>query len=491
MTIGQEEHRLHSVTRTISNTVVLFATSYLGGAVALLFSIVLARLLEPEHFGVIALAGFYFSLVGRIKEWGFDAALLVRQDDLEAACFTHFILQVGLSILCVGLIGIALPLLPGVLSRESRIALMILAVTGVAQSATTTFRTVLEKQLKMQAMSLLEFFTGVVAAAVAILMAYRGYGLWSLLVRHMLQGALNLFGIAWLCPWRLTGRWNKKLARWYFTTYGFPIWLGGWFSLLTYQFDDFLVGTFITVENLGYYSRAFNLSLLPIGFTWVLTKSVAPLYATMYQSRDELQRIFNMLQAYKVRMFLPVFAVLFVAAEEFIGLLLGSKWLPTAPILRIFVFYAFIRLLFEDCASLTTIGMGQPRIFLGVQILQGLIMLAAGPLLTIRVGVYGAAAAMTLMMLAGFGYVWWRIGGYIRIDLMKIFFLPVMAAVVASVAGYLAGKALDAGQWAWRLVVAGGVVLVVYLGILASREWHDLRRDLVFCWNATRVGLGR
>jgi O-antigen/teichoic acid export membrane protein len=491
MTTGEEQHRLHGVTKTISNTVVLFATSYLGGAVTLLASIVLARLLEPEHFGVVALASFYFSLAGRIRDWGFDSALLARQNELESASFTHFILQVTLGIACLVLIVMALPFLQQVLNRDTRLALVVLACTGVAQSATTTFRTLLEKQLKMQAMSLLEFFTGLVAAVVAILMAYRGFGLWSLLVRHALQGVLNLVGIGWLCPWRLQGRWDWRIVRWYFTVYGLPIWLGGWFSLLTYQFDDFLVGTFITVENLGYYSRAFNLSLLPIGFTWVLTKSIAPLYATMHQSREELQRIFNMLQAYKARVFLPVFVVLFVAAEEFIGLLLGAKWLPTAPILRIFVFYAFIRLLFEDCASLTTIGMGQPRIFLGVQILQGLIMLVAGPLLTIRVGVYGAAGAMTLMMLAGLGYVWWRIGEYIRIEATKIFALPVLAAVVAGVAGYLAGMALDAEQWAWRLVVAGGVVLVVYLGILASREWHDLRRDLVFCWNATRVGLGR
>ena len=491
MTTVETERQAQTVARTISNTAVLYAMTYAAGAFTLIVSIILARLLEPEHFGVIALASFYFSLVGRIKDWGFDAALLVRQDDLEAACFTHFVLQVGLSVLCVGLIGIALPLLSGVLSRETRIALMVLAVTGVAQSATTTFRTVLEKQLKMQAMSLLEFFTGLVGAAVAILMAYRGFGLWSLLVRHALQGVLNLVGIAWLCPWRLTGRWDWKLVRWYFTVYGLPIWLGGWFSLLTYQFDDFLVGTFITVERLGFYTRAFNLSLLPIGFTWVLTRTITPLYATMHQSRDELQRVFNMLQAYKARIFLPIFVVLFVAADEFIGLLLGAKWLPTAPILRLFVFYGFIRLLFEDCASFTTIGMGQPRIFLGVQILQGLIMLAAGPLLTIHYGAYGAAGAMTLMMLAGAGYVWWKIGTYIRIELGRIFLRPVLAGLVAGFGGHLVMGSLDAERWVWRLVAAGVTIVAVYGGILVAREWRELRRDVAFCLSATRVDLRR
>jgi O-antigen/teichoic acid export membrane protein len=251
------------------------------------------------------------------------------------------------------------------------------------------------------------------------------------------------------------------------------------------------VGTFITVENLGYYSRAFNLSLLPIGFTWVLTKSIAPLYATMHQSREELQRIFNMLQAYKTRIFLPIYVVLFIAADEFIGLLLGVKWLPTAPILRFFVLYAFIRLLFEDCASLTTIGMGQPRIFLGVQILQGLVMLVAGPLLTIHFGTFGAAGAMTLMMLAGAGYVWCVIGRYIRIDLLRIFLWPVLGAMVAGVVGYLAMGSFNVDWWAWRLGVAGVCVAAVYGGILAAREWRELRRDVAFCWNATRVGLGR
>jgi PST family polysaccharide transporter len=369
--------------------------------------------------------------------------------------------------------------------------LVVLAVTGVIQSATTTFRTVLEKQLRMQAMSLLEFCTGLVTSAVAILMAVSGFGLWSLLARQALQSLLNLVGIAWLCPWRMQGRWDWKLVRWYFKVYGLPIWLGGWFSLLTFQFDDFLVGTFITVERLGFYSRAFSLSLLPIGFTWVLTKTIAPLYATMYQSRDELQRVFNLLQAYKARIFLPIYVLLFVASEEFVGVLLGSKWLPTAPILRVFVFYAFVRILFEDCASLTTIGMGEPRIFLRVQILQGVLMLAAGPLLTIRFGVYGAAAAMTLMMIAGAGYVWWRIGSYIHIEVARIFLLPVMASIFAGLVGFLAMHPFDGERWGWRLAVAAIAVIVVYAGMLVSREWGTLRRDVAFCWGATRLGLGR
>jgi O-antigen/teichoic acid export membrane protein len=211
----------------------------------------------------------------------------------------------------------------------------------------------------------------------------------------------------------------------------------------------------------------------------------------MQHNRQELERVFNTLQAYKARFFLPLYVVLFIGADEFIGLLLGSKWLPTAPILRIFVFYAFVRLLLEDCASLTTIGMGQPRIFLGVQIIQGLIMLTAGPLLTIRFGVYGAATAMTLMMLVGAGYVWWRIGTYIRIDLARIFLWPVLAALVAGIGGHLVMGSFDSERWAWRLTVAGAAVVAVYGGILLAREWADLRRDVVFCWRATRMGLGR
>jgi len=491
MTTLEAGRESQNVTRTISNTAVLFTVSFAGGAVTLVASIILARLLEPEHFGILALASFYFSLGSRIKEWGFDSALLARQDDMEAAAFTHFVLQVALAVVCVVLIGTALPFVSGVLSHDTRIVLVVLALTGVVQSATATFRTVLEKQLKMQAMSLLEFFTGLMGAAVAILMAYRGFGFWSLLVRHMVQAVLNLIGMAWLCPWRLRGRWDWKLARWYFSVYGIPIWIGGWFSLLTYQFDDFLVGTFIDTVYLGFYTRAFNLSLLPVGYTWILIKTISPLYATMQHNRQELERVFNTLQAYKARFFLPLYVVLFIGADEFIGLLLGSKWLPTAPILRIFVFYAFVRLLLEDCASLTTIGMGQPRIFLGVQIIQGLIMLAAGPLLTIHYGAYGAAGAMTLMMLAGAGYVWWRIGTYIRIDLGRIFLRPVLAAVVAGISGHLVMGSFDGERWAWRLATAVVVVVAVYGGILVAREWRELRRDVAFCWSATRMGMGR
>src|SRR3989344_3054669 len=114
--------------RAIRSTFFVTVNSYAAFGFGTISSIIMARLLLPEHFGLIALANFFLSLFGRVKEFGLDYALIHRQDELEKAFKTHFTLQIGLSVVNLLLVIIATPLLLKFYSSEVVLILLVLAL---------------------------------------------------------------------------------------------------------------------------------------------------------------------------------------------------------------------------------------------------------------------------------------------------------------------------------------------------------------------------
>src|SRR3989344_8333023 len=114
--------------RALRSTFFVTINSYASFGIGTISSIIMARILLPEHFGILALATFFLSLFGRVKEFGLDYALIHRQDELEEAFKTHFTLQIGLSLVNLLLIIIATPLLLKFYSSEVVLILLVLAL---------------------------------------------------------------------------------------------------------------------------------------------------------------------------------------------------------------------------------------------------------------------------------------------------------------------------------------------------------------------------
>src|SRR5258708_39216644 len=97
--------------RAVRSTIFTTITTYSSLGIGIVSAVIMARLLQPEYFGIIALGTFFLSLFGRVREFGFDHALIHRQDDLPHAFKTHFTLQIGLALLNLLLVLIAAPVL--------------------------------------------------------------------------------------------------------------------------------------------------------------------------------------------------------------------------------------------------------------------------------------------------------------------------------------------------------------------------------------------
>ena len=168
--------------RAIKSTFFVSLGSYASIVTGLVTSIILSRLLLPEHFGIVVLANFFFALFGRVREFGLELALIHRQDDLKEAFSTHFIMQIGFSLLSLLLVLLGYPILKIFYKPEVVNILVLFSLFAVIQSASHTYRVALEKELLFKYTSLIAFFALAVSSIISILMAYNGFGVWSLVL---------------------------------------------------------------------------------------------------------------------------------------------------------------------------------------------------------------------------------------------------------------------------------------------------------------------
>jgi O-antigen/teichoic acid export membrane protein len=150
-------------------------------------SILLARLLLPEHFGVVALALFYLGLASRLRGFGLNMALIHRQEVDETFLRTLFTLRIGLDLATSGLLLMVAPFLqrmyPQMPGLGSVIAVLIVAY--ILSDLSSLQETLLRKRLAFSYLAWMDILASAVMTLVAPYLAWRGWGIWALVAERL------------------------------------------------------------------------------------------------------------------------------------------------------------------------------------------------------------------------------------------------------------------------------------------------------------------
>ena len=199
----------------------LYSVAAAGVTITLGFvrSVLLARLLLPEHFGVVTLALFFINLMGQLRALGLDTALIHHPQVRDRTLATYFSLRLGSLVVTLGLLLLALPLLvrfyPGV-PLMGGVLLAFIAVE-VARIVSIAQETLLTREMAFRTLALADVIASVAMIVVAPLLAWRGWGVWSL-VAGQTTGILTRTVYIWLVyPGRLfswPGAWGWPPKSW-------------------------------------------------------------------------------------------------------------------------------------------------------------------------------------------------------------------------------------------------------------------------------------
>lgn len=307
--------------------------------------LVLARILSPADFGLLAIGLLAINSMGIFQDLGFGATLIYKKDDTDhTAANTAFIL---LPLFALALFLIAYFSAPYIATFFNNAAVgpivQVLALTFVISSFGTVPSMLLEKELEFKKKVMPETVPIIGYAFVAILLAMKGYGVWSLVYGQIVSAILTA-GLIWLISdWRPTFKFDLNIAKVLFD-YGKHLMGASIIIFLVTNVDDAIVGRVLGMEALGFYTLAYTISNLPATqITNLVSRVMFPLYSKLQDDRDALRSAYLKTLQYVSMLSIPAALGIFVIAPNFVSVMLGDKWLPAVPAMRVLCIYGLFR----------------------------------------------------------------------------------------------------------------------------------------------------
>lgn len=303
-------------------------------------NILLARILVPRDFGVVALAVVVVNFAVILSGLGLGSALIQRRELTERHVTTAFTTSAAFGVLLAGAVAIgAWP--AAVFFREDALRglLPALGLTFVFRGIEVTPNDVLVRELRFREYYLSSTIATTVSCAVGVAAALLGAGVWSLVWMMCSESALAA-ALAWVFAIR-AGVWRPAVGfdrRCFRDLIGFSSYVTG-SQLVSYgnnNGDNLIIGRVLGATALGYYGFAYRLMILPLQrFGGIVSQSAFPALANVQDDVEQLRSGYVTATRYVAAVCFPITVGIAVAAPLAVPVLLGDRWRPSVPVLQI------------------------------------------------------------------------------------------------------------------------------------------------------------
>lgn len=294
--------------------------------------VVLARMLAPEDFGLVASVGPIIAFVGLFQNLGLQQAVIQRPEISRQQLNQVFWISALAGLICTIVIAALSPAVSAFYADGRMTGITLAAATPLLLGSLAALPLALmNRNLQFGQLAINDVATALAGLGAAIAAAYVGLGYWSLVIGPAAGAVVTLAG-AWLATRWKPGRPSIKVER---EILSFGANLTG-FNLVNFfsrNLDNILIGKFSGPVELGYYDRAYKLLLFPLqNINQPLSRLMVPLLSRIQDDKPRFRELYlrtNWLLAFIT---VPGIAALTIAAEPVVSILFGEHWLGVAPI---------------------------------------------------------------------------------------------------------------------------------------------------------------
>ena len=364
-------------------------------------TVVLARLLVPADFGLVAMVTAITGLGQAFADLGLSEATIQHPEISHDQVSTLFWMNLAIGLTLTSITAALAPVLAW-FYREPRLKdiTFLLSLTFLIGGLRVQHDALLRRQMRFLSLAIRDVASYVLAVPVAITLAWRGHGYWALVALPL---TLNLtqMSLSWLMV-----RWTPGLPRRdakvrSLIAFGGNVAASYFIFNVNRSADSILIGRVWGAGPLGLYSRAYNLLMLPVRQLGAPARSVAvPTFSRLQADPERFARYY--LGATNLIMWIsaPIFGFLFVAAEPVIVLALGSRWREAAPVFQILAIFALGQLLLDSTVWLF-VSRGQSKRLLKLLLIISPLIIGSY-VIGLPFGIKGVALSSSLSLLAIF-----------------------------------------------------------------------------------------
>lgn len=307
--------------------------------ISFFFSILLARMLDPSDFGIIAMITIFFAVAQSFVDSGFSNALVRKTDRIEEDLSTCFYFNIAVGLVAYIVLFLIAPFVATFYNQP--ILSPIIRITGlgvvlnslcVVQQALFTIKIDFKSQAKVTLSATL------ISGIVGVILAYQGYGVWALVWQGVIS-ALVRMGLLWLMSkWHPKTGFSKDSFHYLFG-YGSKLLASGLLDTIYNNIYPIVIGKFYTPAQLGNYSRALSFAQLPSSnITSILQRVTFPVLSTIQDDMPRLQANYRRLLKLSAFIVFPLMMGLAAVAFPLIRIVLTPKWEGCSFYLQIICF---------------------------------------------------------------------------------------------------------------------------------------------------------
>lgn len=323
--------------KTINTTLWGFVDRIATGLTRFIVTVVLARLLLPSDYGLIAMMGIFIAISNAFIDCGFSNALIRKLDCSQIDLSTAFYFNVGVSLAVYAILFICAPFFAEFYETDLFTKLLrIFGITLIINSFSIVQRTILIKKLDFKSNAKITITTAILSGGIGIGCAYLGMEVWALVIQTISSSTISLILLTLRTRWSPSFIFSKESMK-YLWNFGSKMLVTGIISTIYGNIYSLLIGKVYDSKSLGIFNKGQETAqLLPAMIQSVFSKNSLPIMSELQNDLPKLTKVYSEFVVLVSFITFPIVCLLFFLAEPFVMIVLSEKWSESIIFIQIF-----------------------------------------------------------------------------------------------------------------------------------------------------------
>jgi teichuronic acid exporter len=302
-------------------------------------SIVLARIILPEEFGLIGMIAIFMGLGTALFQGGLASSLIRTKELTEDDYSTVFFFNLAGSIVIYGVLFLAAPWISEFYNQPTLVNITrVYGLTYILSAFGTVQNTILTIELRFKKQAIIGLPALIISSIIGLVMAYFDYGVWSLVVSALVNTLFTSLFLWSSSDWYPKRIFSKEKFRQHFH-YGYKLTLSSMLDIIFTNIYQIIIGRYYSPAQVGYYTRANSLMMLPVGnVSGALNRVIFPLFSKVQDDIPRFRNAYKQIMQIVLFIITPIVILMALLAKPLIILLFTDKWIAVVPIFQIICF---------------------------------------------------------------------------------------------------------------------------------------------------------